>query len=50
VATQPTIKIAIWSRKAEIGLMGVWHNGNLFQGTTIIGMKSNDAMMSVNFR
>jgi hypothetical protein len=33
VVTQPTIKIEIWSRKAEIGLIGVWHNGNLPQGT-----------------
>jgi hypothetical protein len=29
VVTQPTIKIEIWSRKAKIGLIGVWHNGNL---------------------
>jgi hypothetical protein len=39
VVTQPTIKIEIWSRKAEIGLIGVWHNGNLPQGTNTIGMK-----------
>jgi len=36
VVTQPTIKIEIWSRKAEIGLIGVWHNGNLPQGTNTI--------------
>ena len=38
VITQPTIKIEIWSRKAEIGLIGVWHNENLPQGTNTIGM------------
>ena len=38
VVTQPTIKIEIWSQKAEIGLIGVWHNGNLPQGTSTIGM------------
>jgi len=38
VVTQPTIKIKIWSWKAEIGLIRVWHNGNLPQGTNIIGM------------
>jgi len=36
--TQPTIKIEIWSWKAKIGLIGVWHNGNLPQGTNTIGM------------
>jgi len=36
VVTQPTIKIEIWSRKAEIGLIGVWHNENLPQGTNTI--------------
>ena len=36
--TQPTIKIEIWSRKAEIGLIGVWHNENLLQGTNTIGL------------
>ena len=40
VVTQPTIKIEIWSRKAEIGLIGVWHNGNLPQGTNTIGLSS----------
>jgi len=39
VVTQPTIKIEIWSRKAEIGLIGVWHNGNLPQGTNTIGLR-----------
>jgi hypothetical protein len=38
VVTQPTIKIEIWSRKAEIGLIGVWHNENLPQGTNTIGL------------
>jgi len=38
VVTQPTIKIEIWSRKTEIGLIGVWHNGNLPQGTNTIGL------------
>jgi hypothetical protein len=38
VVTQPTIKIEIWSRKAEIGLIGVWHNGNLPQGSNTIGL------------
>jgi len=38
VVTQPTIKIEIWSRKAEIGLIVVWHNGNLPQGTNTIGL------------
>jgi hypothetical protein len=38
VVTQPTIKIEIWSRKAEIGLIGVWHNGNLPQGINTIGL------------
>ena len=38
VVTQPTIKIGIWSQKAEIGLIGVWHNGNVPQGTNTIGM------------
>ena len=38
VVTQPTLKIEIWSRKAEIGLIGVWHNGNLPQGTNTIGL------------
>jgi len=38
VVTQPTIKIEIWSRKAEIGLIGVWHNGNPPQGTNTIGI------------
>ena len=32
------VKIEIWSRKAEIGLLGVQHNGNLPQGTNTIGM------------
>jgi hypothetical protein len=35
---QPTIKIEIWSRKAKIGLIGVWHSGNLPQSTNTIGM------------
>jgi hypothetical protein len=39
VIMQPTIKIEIWSWKAEIGLTGVWHNENLPQGTNTIGMK-----------
>ena len=38
VVTPPTIKIEIWSWKAEIGLIGVWHNGNLPQGTNSIGL------------
>ena len=38
VVTQPTIKIEIWSRKAEIGLIWVWHNENLPQGTNTFGM------------
>ena len=38
VVTQPIIKIEIWSRKDEIGLIGVWHNGNLPQGTNTIGL------------
>ena len=29
----------MWSRKAEKGLIGVWHNENLLQGTTTIEMK-----------
>jgi hypothetical protein len=36
VITQLTIKIEIWSRKTEISLIGVWHNGNLPQGTNTI--------------
>jgi len=36
--TQPTIKIEIWSRKAEICSIGVWHNGNLPQATNTIGL------------
>ena len=39
VVTQPIIKINIWSKKAEIGLIGVWHNGNLSQCTSSVGMK-----------
>jgi hypothetical protein len=39
VVTQPTIKIDIWSWKAEISLIGVWHIENLPQGTNIIGIK-----------
>jgi len=38
VITQPTIKIEIWSRIAEIGLIGVWHNENLPQDTNTIVM------------
>ena len=38
VVTQPTIKIQIWSRKAKISLIRVWHNGNLPQGTNTIGL------------
>jgi hypothetical protein len=38
VVMQPTIKIEIWSRKAEIGLIGVWHNENMPQGTNTIEM------------
>jgi len=38
VVMQPTIKIEIWSRKAEIDLIGVWHNGNLPQDTNTIGL------------
>jgi hypothetical protein len=38
VVTQPTIKIEIWSREAELSLIGVWHNGKVSQGTNIIGM------------
>jgi len=38
VVTQPTIKIEIWSQKAEIGLIGVWHNENLPQATNTIGL------------
>jgi len=38
VITQPTTKIEIWSRKAEISLIGVWHNGNMPQGTNTIGL------------
>jgi hypothetical protein len=37
VIMQPTIKIEIWSWKAEIGLIGVWHNENLPRGTNTIG-------------
>ena len=37
VVTQLTTNNEIWSRKAEIGLIGVWHNGNLPQGTSTIG-------------
>jgi len=33
VVMQPTIKIEIWSRKAEKGPIGVWHNVNLLQDT-----------------
>jgi hypothetical protein len=36
VVTQPTIKIEIWFWKAEIGLIGVWHNRNLLQGITLL--------------
>jgi hypothetical protein len=39
VVTQPTIKIEIWSRKAEIGSKGVCHDENLPQGTNTFGMK-----------
>jgi hypothetical protein len=42
------IKIEIWSRKPKKSLLGVWHNGNLSQDTSIITMKLNDAMKSVN--
>jgi len=38
VITQLTIKIEIWSWKTEISLIGVWHNGNLPQGTNTIGL------------
>jgi hypothetical protein len=38
VVTQPTIKIEIWSREAELSLIGVWHNGKVSQCTNIIGM------------
>jgi hypothetical protein len=38
VVMQPTIKIEIWSRKAEIDLIGVWHNGNLPRGTNTTGL------------
>ena len=38
VIMQPTIKIVIWSWKAKIDLIGVWHNENLPQGTNTIGM------------
>jgi hypothetical protein len=38
VVTQPTIKIEIWSWEAEIAMIGVWHNGNLPQGTNTIGI------------
>jgi hypothetical protein len=31
-------KIEIWSRKAERGLIGVWHNGNQSHDTNTIGM------------
>jgi hypothetical protein len=36
---QLTIKIKIWFWKAEIGLIWMWNNKNLPQGTNIIGMK-----------
>jgi hypothetical protein len=39
VVTQIIIKIEIWSWKAEIDLIGVWHNENLPQNTNTIGMK-----------
>jgi hypothetical protein len=39
MVTQPTIKIEIWSWKAEIDMIKVWHNKNLLQGTNTIGMK-----------
>jgi hypothetical protein len=48
VVTQPTIKIKIWSWKAERGLIGVWHNGNLPQNTNTIGMKLNDTTKPIN--
>jgi len=38
VVTQPTIKIEIWFRKSEIGLIGAWHNGNMPHGTNTIGL------------
>jgi hypothetical protein len=48
VVKQPTIKIKIWSRKVKRDLIGVWHNGNMFQGTNTIGIKLNDTMKPVN--
>jgi hypothetical protein len=50
VVKQPTIKIEIWFQKAKIGMKGVWHNGNLAQGTNTIGMKKNDTMKLVNLQ
>jgi hypothetical protein len=38
VITKPTIKIEIWSWKAKIDLIGMWHNGNLPQDTNTIGL------------
>jgi hypothetical protein len=38
VVTQPTIKTETWSWKAEKN-SGVWHIGNLSQGTDTIEMK-----------
>ena len=51
VVTQPSLKIEIFlSWKAERGLIGVWHNENLSQGTNTTRMKPNDAIKSVNLQ
>ena len=48
VVMQPTIKIEIWSRKAENGMVGMWHNENLSQGTNTLGIESNDVTKLIN--
>ena len=49
MGTQPIIKIEIWYRKTKIGMIRVWHNGNLPHGTNTIGMKSNETTSHLIF-
>jgi len=50
VGMQSIIKIGICSWKVKIGLIGMWDNENLPQGTTNIRMKLNDTIKPINLR
>jgi len=43
-------KIDNQSRKAKTSMLGVWHKENLFQDTSIIGIKNSTLRISIHKR